>query len=335
MSLSVILIGAGRIAVGNRDLAGEIPLSHAAAVAAVGPEIAEIAAIVEADDQKRGSLEQAGYPVFARLADVPRHRDEVVVICTPSAIRKAPVVEAVRRGVSAIVVEKPLAVSLEEAASLNEVAAAAGVPLFVNFNRRTDERIAKHISAVAGMTPSGVTVSYGRGMSNYASHALDLITCAWGAIGAVRWLSGAIGSNEDPSPTFVASLECGVIATFMGHEGLDYDLLDIVFTAKEGMVVFDTGGAEVTLRLPEDGRHYKGYRHLADEPKDAAPVTGFVGLYRSLARTLASGDSPLICTGQQAVDNAAVLEAVRLSAARMGQPVVPQSLHRETTSAAT
>ena len=323
--LSVVLIGGGRIAVGNVGLAGDVPLSHAAAIRAVGGEVAQLTAVVEPDASRRAKLAQDGLPVMADMAQVPVDPLEVVVIATPSDVRKQPFEQALARTPSAIVVEKPLSPASEEAREMVRLADQAGVPVFVNYNRRTDDRIRNRIGRLVQAGVKGIHVAYGRGMANYASHAVDLIRFGWGDVRSVRWLSGlAAGSRGiDPSPGFAMTLECGMSAVFQGYEGLDYDLFDLRFRTASGEVTFLAGGAEIVDRRADPGRYYDGYSHLGDGMSDRAAVAGFTGLYRQLQAVLTGGNRSDLCSGKDALATAAVLDAVGQSSKQDGAPVRP------------
>ena len=323
--LSVVLVGGGRIAVGNIGLAGDVPLSHAAAIQAVGDTVAQLAAVVEPEPSRRAKLAQDGLPVVADLAEVPARPSDVVVIATPSNIRKQPFELALARKPSAIVVEKPLSPASEEAREMVRLAEKAGVPVFVNYNRRTDDRMRDWIGRLQQAGVKGVHVAYGRGLANYASHAIDLIRFGWGDVRSIRWLSGeAVGNPAtDPSPSFAMTMENGVTAIFQGYEGLSYDLLDLRFQTALGEVTFLAGGAEILDRRAEPGRYYDGYSHLGEGTSDRAPVAGFTGLYRQLQTLLTGGGGSDLCFGTDALATAAVLDAVKQSSKRDGASVRP------------
>jgi predicted dehydrogenase len=93
---------------------------HAARVMDVNPAIAEevarrYGAIASTDDA----------PVFADPAV------EVVAICSPNAFHAEQVIAACRAGKKAVLCEKPLAVSVEEAALIKSAALASGTKIFV------------------------------------------------------------------------------------------------------------------------------------------------------------------------------------------------------------
>jgi len=321
--LQVILIGAGRIAMGNDGLAGETPLSHAAAIRHT--ESAVLTGVVDSDPARRLEATTRGLPVFQTLSDVPDRSGspEIVTICTPPSVRLSPITDALKRGASAVVVEKPLAADLKTAMQIASLARSQDVPIFVNFNRRTDTRIAAAVDAVRGRKPVSAHVTYGRGMHNYASHALDLLIQVFGPVADVRWICGGLETNADPTPSFSLRFEDGSSALFSGLPGLAYDLFDISIWCESSKVTFVAGGAEIVTEAAEANRFYNGYTHLSAGTIDRAPVAGFTEIYSTLAAYIKQNDPVALCSAEEALHNAAVLEAVRISAERDGAAVAP------------
>jgi len=325
-ALEIVLVGAGRIATGNRDLAGATPLSHLAAIRDVGPDVAVLRALIEPDEGAREGAradwpEAAAAESAADLAELRDLQGAVAVICTPTAVRRDPIEAAIRGGVRAIVVEKPLASTAAEARALHRAARAAGVPLVVNYNRRFDGRIVDAMTRVCGEVRSA-ELRYGRGLWNYASHMLDLLVSRCGPIETVQWISGLCPApGADANPSFALILRDGTPVAALGHEGLDYDLLDLVLTTRSGRLSLLTGGAEIVVDAPQDDLYYKGYRHLTTGSAERGVAAGFSELYRALHDWLVGGVDFVGCNSAQAVHLADACEAISVSAAREGAAV--------------
>ncbi|MEQ8603693.1 MAG: Gfo/Idh/MocA family oxidoreductase [Marivibrio sp.] len=325
-ALEVVLVGAGRIAVGNHGLAGATPLSHLAAIRDVGAQIAVLRALVEPNEDARERA-RADWPEVAAaecapdMADLPDLKGAVAVICTPSSVRRNPVEAAIRGGALAVVVEKPLAQTADEARALHAAAKAAGVPLVVNYNRRFDARIADAMRRGCEDVRSA-ELRYARGLWNYASHMLDLLVSRCGPIETVQWIAGACpDAAADANPSFALTFRSGIPVAALGHEGLDYDLLDLVLTTRAGRLRLLTGGAEIAVDAPQDDLHYKGYRHLATGPAERGAAAGFSGLYRALHDWLVGGLAFVGCDSAQAVHLAEAFEAISVSASRNGASI--------------
>lgn len=125
-SLGTAVIGCGRIS-----------RSHLAAVNA-HPDLARLVAVV---DQDRGLAESAaakyGAPVVSADLDEVLLRDDVdaVVICLPNALH-APVAIAAARAGKHVLVEKPMATSVDEATAMAQAAREHDVTLAIAQCRR-------------------------------------------------------------------------------------------------------------------------------------------------------------------------------------------------------
>jgi len=112
--------------------AGLVGLRHAE-VAAASPRI-DLTAVVEPDTARIAALRDRGLPAVADLSDVPRHT-RAAVVATPTPAHLETARAALARGWP-LIVEKPLADTLDNARALIAEAEAAGLPLFTGHHRR-------------------------------------------------------------------------------------------------------------------------------------------------------------------------------------------------------
>lgn len=99
----------------------------------------ELSAIVTTDDQ-RAAAAQARYPrasIVASVAELWECDLDAVVIATPNTSHAQLALQAISHGL-AVVVDKPLAITPDQAAEVIDAAREAGVPLTVFQNRRWD-----------------------------------------------------------------------------------------------------------------------------------------------------------------------------------------------------
>lgn len=120
-----------KLAVLGAGLIGKRHIEHILA-----EDCAELMAVVDPTDAGRAVAAEKGAHWYPDLAAMLRHgRPEGVIIATPNQLHVANGLEAVAAGVP-VLVEKPLADSVAEAAKLVEAAEAAGVPLMTGHHRR-------------------------------------------------------------------------------------------------------------------------------------------------------------------------------------------------------
>ncbi len=138
MTMSKQKIGFGVLGVGRigkihlENLVNRVPGAKVVALADVVPE--ELASVAA-----KFSIPQA-FPDYRQVLELPEV--DAVVICTPTNTHAQVILDAAARG-KQIFCEKPLELSLERIAAINEAAEKAGVRLMVGFNRRFDPNFFK------------------------------------------------------------------------------------------------------------------------------------------------------------------------------------------------
>ena len=328
---SVVIAGLGRIGVGNKGLAGEIPLSHlSAAMAVPGVRVVGLVDAVPARlDEIRGeySGQFANVAMSESLSALDIQRCDVVVIATPPEFRPAAVEEALSLKPKLLLLEKPVASDLVSTRRIVETIDAAGTALRVNFHRRFDRR---HLQwrQRAPQKPTLVTMRYAKGLMNYGSHLIDLLMDWYGPVEMVQSM-GDLRSTADGNDS-VLSFRCrmskGFDAFILGMDELQYDQHEIDIFAPEGRLEIAAGGAEFRWHRPVPDKHYVGYEHLgADESEvDVGPVGGFLEIYQAIHGFIANDAGLPGCTGAEAVANSAVLDAALRSAAADNIKIAPE-----------
>ncbi|MDQ2088881.1 Gfo/Idh/MocA family protein [Marimonas arenosa] len=119
--LPVAIIGAGSIGMRHVEVALACPAT-------------EIAAVVEPDEALRHRLAQQGLPVVASLDDVPGDT-RAAVVATPTPDHHASTLACLDRGWP-VIVEKPIAATLDAARDLVATADRLGLPLVTGHHRR-------------------------------------------------------------------------------------------------------------------------------------------------------------------------------------------------------
>ncbi len=325
----VLLVGGGKIALGNRGLAKGVALSHAAAIQSLGQDRVQIRAVVDPNAGVASSVAELGAAYHGKLEDVPvsSGQSEIVVICTPVHSRFEVLQRALDRKPAAIIVEKPLAGSLEEAVRIVQEAERADCPVLVNYNRRFDRRLIRERPTEPDQWLCG-QLNYGRGLYHYASHAIDLMLHWFGPVASVLWLPGAANeTSADPSWSFVLNFENGFTFQASGLDDLPYDLFDIDLLGPNGRLRLIAGGASIQREGICENAYYNGYRHLMQSRVDTGTVGGFVELYDQLFNWL-DGSIPHLpaCFGREALATTAIIAAVELSRKSAGRSINPARL---------
>ncbi len=318
-AIEVVLVGGGRIVSGNQGLGGNVPLSHLAAISAVGPSVANLRGLVEPHAERVAEIRKAWpefrtVPIVASIAELGSIGGCVGIVCTPESVRLDPVSALIDAGAALVIIEKPLAASTQDAIAVCDRASRASIPLYVNYNRRFDPRITAFGARFQGRMESAV-LYYGRGIRNYASHMLDLMVHWFGPVVEAQSLTdGSFALDDhDPSPSFVLRFGNGSMLTAHGHEGLSYDLLDLVITTESAQYTLRVGGAEIWRGEAQLDAFYRGYSHLVQSVESAAPIAGFAEMYRAAHASLVQGEVFAGCSAGTALHLARIIDAVILS----------------------
>lgn len=230
-------------------------------------------------------------------------------ICAPTALHHEMVMEGVMAGVKAILCEKPLARTVEEAAEMVEACKAAGVVLAVNYPHRWEPacREVKRLldEGAIGRLESIVGYYSGRVMS-VGTHLLDLMR--WYA-GDIAWVWGDALSHGESEPSagghlrFRSDARGAVIA---GWDSTNH-LFELDLHGSRGRIRLLNDGTEVEQFHFEPSRTHPGCHELAGRPVTSQPAgpPPLIAAIHDVLRSIQTGDTPA-CSGE---DGLAALEA--------------------------
>jgi len=170
------------------------------------------------------------------------HQPDIAIIATPSQIRLAPITVAIRAGVKAIICEKPLALTLEEATKIQTL--IKDIPCVMNFSRRWDsgaQQVPQILQSMGALQSArGVYVN---GIANNATHLIDLLHWWVGEIQQINY----IDSVYPTSPTVYFKFEQGGVGSLQAHRGFDIFGLELLYEA--GLLRLEDGGSIIRYRL--------------------------------------------------------------------------------------
>lgn len=295
--LAVALVGCGNIAFAyDRNMRREGVHTHSAALAA--SESFELVAVCDPD---RSRAEEC-----ARAHKVPAVYDsmdalmssgtlDVIAICTPDATHAALGKTALTKsGLRALVVEKPIATSHEEAVSLTSVAKARGVAVAVNYSRRYAAGIQRLRDHIRAQKIRAVTGTYTKGIRHNGTHWLDLAEY----LGArVQKLSARNALEEKgPDPTLDVQFEFahGASGFLKGCAEEEYSLFEMDILTDQGRYTLTDFGHQLNSFRAAASPTRTGYRELIPEGmQDTSLRNALPSLWRDVADALNTGRAPL------------------------------------------
>lgn len=327
MDYRAALVGCGLIGSQFSDTV-DVPgvWSHAAAYAAC-PKT-RLVAVCDPDPTQLARCADR-WNVAARYSDfnamLDQAQPEIVSVCTPDAshfqlIRAALEHSAVR----AVLAEKPLALDLQQASGLVEIAAARNVVLAVNYSRRYAagiEEARKLIHSGALGTVQAVSGFFTKGTLHNGSHWFDLVEYLVGPVQSVSATDRLHEGGGDPTLDVMLHFDGGTRAYLHGCDSCSFALFEMDIVCTEGRLrVNDSGGVLEIYRM-EASPHGAGYRCLAlrDKIDDGSPQA-LLHAVENIANCIDEGSVP-ICSGQDAVQALKIGLAAHRSA-QTGQMVV-------------
>lgn len=312
----VALFGLGRVGAGYPRIDG-CARNHLDAILD-SREIELVAAIDSNVEQARAvakRLPLIAHRVFSSLNEADAGRIDIAVVATPSQIRLGPILEALEAGVKILIVEKPLALTFDEACTIAREAQAHNADLRVNFHRRYDPAVQALKKTRRGEF-IGAQARYSNGIFNYGSHLIDLLSEWCGPVVQVRALDNLQEHDSDPTLSFQLEFANAKTCLVLGMHNAGYDVFDVDLMFDDCRIEMSAGGAWRRVWTPCEDLYYPGYRHLFPQSHDkvAGALTGLSEIYASIERSLRGGIEFPGCDADTALSGIAVIEAIVASA---------------------
>jgi predicted dehydrogenase len=317
------VVGCGRIGVVMEADPKRIrPATHAGAYRAC-PRT-ELVAFVDVDGTSLHRA-QSIFPGVASFATVEemldRVRPDVVSVATPPAQHRAAVEACAKRGVPAVVCEKPLAASVVDARAMVAACAASGTRLLVNHTRRFDpllRRLRDDIAAGALGEITQATAYYTAGLFNSGTHMVDLLRFFLGDVAWGLAIENRLASSCPPDDLNVDALlgfATGARAALQVQDVKDYTIFTLRLHGRRGSAVVDRFGFEVERVSVRDCAEFSGYQELdVHAARREGGSRSFMGpLVEHVVRCLDGAEEPT-SRGEDGLAALEVLLALKASA---------------------
>jgi hypothetical protein len=264
MPPSALIVGCGRIAGGFNEADETRVLTHAAALRRLGVPIdgcCDTEASRAAAFATRWGVAQHGTDL-ARLLEVVH--PSLVSVCTP-VVDRLSVLEIVLAcpSVRSVLVEKPLAVTAEEARRIAGLAEGSGRVVLVDYFRAFDPFYRRLEETIRGeWSPAAWTATawyYGAARET-ASHWMERLLACFGPVTGARRLAG------DPcAPLFLLEWASGRIV-FVPATGCGYSPFEMDLCLPDRRLRILDSEERVEHFVSEPDPCYSGYRRLAVQP---------------------------------------------------------------------
>lgn len=269
MSWSALIVGLGQIGMGyDLLLAPEtFVYSHARALS-LHSEFNLIGA-VDPGVEERGAFQKAYQaPAYASLKQVlEQQAPDLAVIASPTMAHYDAVLELLSVSPpQAILCEKPLAYSLDEARKMVALCAEKKVSLYVNYMRRSEPgalEVKRRIQSGEIAGPFKGIAWYSKGFLHNGSHFFNLLEDWLGAMQAFELISAGrdllIGDAE---PDVQVSFRNGDV-TFLAAKDENFAHNSIELLAVNGRLRYENGGRRIEWSASGTDENLKAYKFLA------------------------------------------------------------------------
>lgn len=308
------MVGLGQIGQGYDydQVDRSLILTHSTAISAHNGF--ELIAGVDTCAEQRNRFEQKfSAPAYASLQDLKEHHaPDTIAVCVPLPLHFSVFNEAIALAPKAIVLEKPLAQSLDEAAQMIAAADNSGCAVSVNYLRRFNPAIRRlfdliETSEVGIITKA--TVWYTKGIEGNGSHFIDLLLTLLGKVQNFTILKkGNVWEEGDPELDIHIRFGDTDVYMIAGNEESFY-MGRIDFVGTNGMIRYEDG-QPIKYWLTKENPLYPGENHLEEQPSIENPDDKNIWFaYENLHQHLEQG-APLHSTLQSAMDTLGIVKEI-------------------------
>lgn len=323
------VIGCGRIGSAfsaERDVLGIY--SHVEAYAT--HPAAELVAVCDTDATRLAecAAEWQVKAAYASAADLfAAAAPAIVSICTPDETHFDLAMAALDApNTRAVLMEKPLAIRLEDARRIVARSRERGIVLAVNYSRRyatSHQALRQKLAAGFLGRIQTVTGFYTKGVMHNGTHWFDLARFLMGEVASVA----GFGDPAGVDPTLDARLEfgSGAVACLQGCDAGGYAIFEMDILGTGGRVrVVESGHTFETFTVAESPR-YAGYRELRREQGNAGGLRDVtLHAVEDLTACLDEPGRRPLCSGDDALTALEIASAVRRSAEQRRPLPFPQ-----------
>jgi predicted dehydrogenase len=268
---------------------------------------------------------------------------DVVVISAPSNVRWPLIELAIAARVKVVVIEKPLATSLEESRRIVAAMDLAGVRSIVNYSRNWDPSM-RDLRRRIGLGEMGrlqrIVATYGKGISNNGSHLIDLTGYLCGAKPfRARALGTPLDENEavwstsgerawDAQVEFIDAKGFITNLTLLGTDQRAFTCFEIKIIGQKAMFDLSMGGRRLNWIRLQDDPNFESYI----VPAPAVPLSSrYLEAMQEMvdeAIKIAKGEiTNVSCDAHSALRTAMVVEAIQLSSQDDGRWISLDTLY--------
>ncbi len=258
------------------------------------------------------------------------HQIDVAVVATSSAARWDVIKQALAAGVKVLVIEKPLATTLNESRKVAAAIEASGIKSIINFSRHWDPSMAilrERIRAGGMGSLQRLVGTYGKGISNNGSHMIDLCTLLCDARPVrARSLGSPLDATEavwsrgkdrawDAQIEFEREDGSCLQLTMLATDHSAFTCFELRIIGRQAICDISKGGRRIVYTEIKDDPNFAGYRIPGEEMSQPARALEAMDWMVDEALRLAAGEiQASSCDAHNALLTALTVDAIEHSA---------------------
>ncbi len=327
MKFNCGIIGLGRIGCGFDDIPNKKSInSHAGAYNANSKANLVSLCDIDINKLKKYGKKYNISSLYSNFQEMFKNEQlDCVSICTLADSHLQIVKEAAKYNIKGIFLEKPISVSLKDAAEIIKICNQNKIKLQIDHQRRFSpfyNKIKNIINSDKFGKLQYCSIYYGSGIANTGSHVFDLINYFFGGI---KWVEGIQSKNIPNNPTdpnIDGKFECknGLICSIQSFDFRKFSLLefDIIGSKARIRLNLTDSRAEFFEISEKPGLAYKKLIKKPDimKNKDDDIVLGLENLFYSI-----QNKTELLSTGSDGFTSLESIIAMRQSANKNGKRV--------------
>jgi len=263
---NVLIIGAGRIGAFFDSPEAEKVLSHGGGF--YRQREFNIVGFVDTDfEAAQKASEIWGGRGFSSIDEAFEHcRIDVVSVTVPDEFHYSTVEAIIGKGVQLIILEKPIATTLEEGDKLLSLIEGDGSEVIVNYTRRFVPEIRALKTLIQDGDYGGFvngTGHYGKGVLHNGSHMIDLIRYLLGEVKSFsNYASKYDYYEDDPTVSSLLHLDNGGTFNMCGTNSKNFTIFEMDLMFEKGRIRIIDSGFDVEMYKVEGSDVFEGYKYL-------------------------------------------------------------------------
>jgi len=237
----------------------------------------DLQAGVDINAGKRKTFESfSGKKAYAStdaLCAVAQAPIDVISLCTPENVRLSEFKKLLPLKPRLVIIEKPIALSVEEAVEIRHLARRQGVRIFVNYIRRADpffREVRRIVGAGELGRPLLVSVRYSGGLYKNASHFIDLMLYYFGEPRGLVRIKRKERKKGDCDCSFTLCYD-GFDVHFQDVSDRGYSTGELDFFFSAGRITVADFGARARVFTCVDDPVFRGFTALRESPLRVGP----------------------------------------------------------------